>query len=270
MGTMRSALAWNAPARRFFLSAGIFALVGVTGQANAAAPTLLDPGFELYVQGSTTQLANDDRSLGNGAGGQENQTAEFAVEGGDSGEPVHTLPGWTVTPPGPTPPATTDRFRDDKEFVPAARGDFMGGIVGASGTFDQDMGVAAVPNATYTLGIQVIDRNSVPAFGGTDVVGIHPTLGLRLFAGSTDLGGVGTFVPPPGSGDIGSYTLVVTTGSTVPSGNLKFEVFASGNSGQAATQTFFDNATIAFVPEPSSLALLGLVSLAGLSRRRHR
>src|SRR4051794_8516949 len=113
---------------RLSLCAGMFALVGLAGHANAAARVLLDPGFELYVHGSTTTLANDNRSLGNGAGGQNNQIPDVAAPppGDSSQERVDPLPGWTVTPPGPTPPATTDRFRDDKEFVAAAQGDFMG------------------------------------------------------------------------------------------------------------------------------------------------
>jgi hypothetical protein len=253
------------------MAAAAAVAAGTPREAGAATFPLLDPGFDTYLAGTTTPVP-DDRALGIGNGGIVNAILQVASTAADSGQRADTPAGWNTA-------ESTLRFRDDVEFT-TAKGSTMAAVAyGTSGVgvFSQNLGVAAQPNATYTLSIQVSDRNSIPLTGGTDVTAIAADIGLLLIAdylgpNQVVLPSSTTFVPPA-NGGTSLMTTVVATGATVPAGNLTFYVYANGNNNQGIgnTHTFFDNAALDVVPEPAGfLALLGVAAAAVAAPRRRQ
>jgi hypothetical protein len=252
--------------------AGLLAVAGlsasVVGQAAATPVSIVDPGFAVFVAGTTTP-ANDNRLAGTVAGPQFGQPLSNAQTGASTGELADVPAGWNSAGGG------NGRFRDDIEF--SSPSGFMAGALSPNDTIIfQDLGVPVLPNSTYTATIKLIDRNSAPLTGGTDVTGISANPHLALTAdvggaGQTDLGGTLTFVPPPNGGS-SLMTLIVNTGAIVPSGDLFIVASTSGANadGIANTQTFFDDATLdrVAVPEPGALSLAAAAGLLLTSRRR--
>lgn len=256
----------------FSVRAAALTAAGVLGamtSAQAAPVPIQDPGFAVFLTGTTTPVP-DNRSIDGGQGGQVNQPLRNAQTGVfDTGQFGDTPAGWAVFG-GPT-----NRFRDDIEFSPSS-GTMAGAVSSDPTVFAQTFsGTPVQPNTTYTATVEVIDRNSalIPP-GGTDVTGIAATINLALLAdfggpGQTDLGGTTTFVPPPNGGR-SVFTLMLTTGSSVPSGDLSIAVSSNGAGSNQFTQTFFDNVTLdaSPVPEPATAGLLAAGTLLFAGRRR--
>lgn len=123
-----------------------------------------------------------------------------------------------------------------------------GSTVGfVDGTISQDLGVALLPDTTYTLSVYVGDRG--------DGLNFNDPWSISLGDGgmSCTASGLGSNVP---EGYFADETCSFTTGSSVPVGDLF--VYLSGT-GQAD----FDDVTVT-APEPSSIALesLGLLAVA--------
>ena len=247
---------------------------GAAFRAAADPVPLLDPGFDVFMTGTLTPI-NDNRFAGTVGGPQTNQELAVASTAAPSGEFADVPAGWISFGGG------NGRFRNDVEFLAPTGTMALSGS--ADGTvFAQNLGMPVAPNTVYTATIAVSDRNSAPIAGGTDVTAQSANPNLALLAdlggpGQTDLltffGGTLTYVAPP-NGGTSIMTLIVTTGATVPAGNLWIAASSIGanNQGIANTHTLFDNATLdatGVVPEPGSLALLGLGGFAfALAKRR--
>jgi hypothetical protein len=115
------------------------------------------------------------------------------------------------------------------------------------GTISQDLGVALLPNTTYTLSVFVGDR--------ADGFNLNDPWSIMLGDGSASCtaSGIGSNIP---EGYFADETCSFTTGSSVPSGDLIVSLSGKG-------QADFDDVTVT-APEPTSLALeaLGLLALA--------
>ena len=115
-----------------------------------------------------------------------------------------------------------------------------------NGAIAQTLGVSVLPDATYTLSVEVGRRN--------DITGVNYS--LNLLDGSNILGsctqsGSNASIQ---AGTFADITLTCTTGSSVPAGLLGIELTGSG------TQVDFDNVQLnvtsaVSTPEPGALAL---------------
>lgn len=236
--------------------------------AQATNVPLLDPGFDVFQAGTTTLIVDNRATNGPGSGPRTNAPLTVGSTAAATGELGDIPAGWSVQGDG----NSTLRFRDDQEFIAPSGTIALFANVGTA-TFEQALGFPALPNTTYTLTIEVVDRDSTPITGGGgDVTSIAPTVGMELIADRLGpnqfvFPGLTTFAPPVNGGR-STMTRTVTTGSTVPGDNLTFFVFASGNSGAPATHTGFDNAALDVVPEPGTAGLLAAGALLYAGRRR--
>jgi len=125
------------------------------------------------------------------------------------------------------------------------------------------------PNTTYTLKVDI--GPSIYWYGlgaGAGVEICEFTSSGELFG---DLAWAGFNGPnpiaDPGPGNWTTITLTYTTGATVNTGHLIGAIFGitTATEGYGAQ---FDNAVMTAVPEPATMGLLVLGSIAGLIRRR--
>jgi hypothetical protein len=128
----------------------------------------------------------------------------------------------------------------------------------------QDLGVPVLPNTMYILTVGVGRRNaSFTVEGNQSTYGLYA--GGDLADGGTLIGDKSYDAFPLADLTFVDDSLTVTTGDTVPDGNLFISLRTTG-----PQRAHFDNIRLEAVPEPSALALamLGLLGLAHRIRRR--
>lgn len=265
---------------------------GVVFCAPAGAQTLpvQNPGFNVFEvdeftgEVSTTQLIVNDRFIDGFAGGMSETEPLYRISDGQpslvpgaNGPQSNEL--GSVSPPAWNTIIDLSYFqgigilRDDVEFDnPTGTAAFVvsNNSPGHQGGFTQTLqGIQAQPNTTYTLRVNVMDRDVSHLTGGLgDILGIAPNISVDLLAGTTFLPGTSDFTPPAESGGTSVFTRTVTTGATVPTGDLMIRLYAAGTSNQYNAHTIFDNVSLTAVPEPAALSLLGVAALAAGRRRR--
>ena len=167
-------------------------------------------------------------------------------------------------------------LRDTRDFTngPTGPGGFI--TVPASGPaaiYQVNSAGAYQPNTTYTLTVDVFDRNAAIGAGGADVVSFPTNVDVSLMTDLTEVMGEVLAFSPPANGDKSVFTLTYTTGAVPPSGNIGFVLRASGIPAVplAVTQVVFDNVALnaSPVPEPAGLAL-AVLAAAGLATRSRR
>jgi hypothetical protein len=243
----------------------VVALVSMTAGAWAAPVAIVNPGFETDLaadpDGATALPVTGWAAVGEGFGTRQIDTFDPGPLGGAgfAGE--------------------NNYFR--LQMSPNAGGPLAGVSFGGGG---QTVPTTIMANAIYTLSVQVANdsRNPFPAIIPADDVyvgfGGGPTVLARLVnvaGGSVGLGetaGV-TLVstsPVPGPGGTVTWTRVYQTNSAPANlgGALFLQLFNQTNTAGGVRQVMFDNVTLDVVPEPCSIALLGLGGVAMTCLRR--
>jgi hypothetical protein len=195
--------------------------------------------------------------------GFENQTA--APNPNPTG-----VPGWSTFGGAnffQTPLAHSGNWVMD---TPDAGGGYS--VPGAFETF------AATPGETFTLSGWVYTPNVLPVNGNDFAI-----LQISFFAGTppNNYGGAPAVGPaigvnvgePAGGGGVplpqGTWTYASVSAPT-PAGANSVEVFALDINADANADFYFDDLSLTVVPEPTTLALLGLGAAAMLAARRRQ
>ncbi len=177
-------------------------------------------------------------------------------------DPALDVGGWTNTLPNWDGPANAgDSFI---EYIAGFKSDGVNHLGMAAGAeVSQNTGVAVKPNTTYQLTVGVGRRNSgfTPA-NNASRFGLYVANDAQ--AGGTLLGDAVYNASGLADSTFVDQTLTVTTGASVPAGNLVISLRSTGGG-----RAHYDNIRLTAVPEPSSLvlAVLGLLGLARMRRR---
>ena len=188
---------------------------------------------------------------------------QIVVKNASFEEPVQGPGGWTNDlPEWSGPPAAGDSFIEYIDTFHSEGVNHLG--IQNLEEVSQDLGVPALPNTTYNLTVGVGRRNaSFTVEGNASNFGLY--VGGDLADGGTLIGELTYDAFPLADLTFVDQTLSVTTGDTVPAGNLFVSLRTAGPS-----RAHFDNIRLEAVPEPSTLALamLGLLGMTQWIRRR--
>jgi hypothetical protein len=183
--------------------------------------------------------------------------------GFETTDPVLAVGGWTnALVDWSGPPAAGDSFIEYIDTFSSEGTNHLG--IQNNEEVSQDLGVPALPNTTYILTVGVGRRNAT-----FTVEGNQSTFGLYAGGDNADGGtllGAKTYDAfPLADLTFVDDSLTVTTGDTVPAGNLVISLRTTG-----PQRAHFDNIRLEAIPEPSALALamLGLIGVAARLRRR--
>ena len=235
-----------------------FAATLAVGGAHAAPITIVNGDFEtVFQQGTTTPQAIN-------VGAQSRNFGNTTLANGGQGGVAVTVPGWIGSSPGNFAhgiirPAATEYT------PPTSSNESIVGYIGGSNSFSQTLS-ATLQAGTYVLSFEVGDpasgsfnASAVPGTGAllTDGVALTPTVSVTPtpVAGTTFVTHTYTYVVPLGDSNLGD-----TLGVRISRGTNAFD------------RIDYDNVELDFtaIPEPASLALLGLSGLAMLTSRGRR
>lgn len=173
------------------------------------------------------------------------------------------LTGWTDFT---APPASFTSSSD------ASSGAFAGlldnSATGSGAVIKQaNIGIGIVsPGDVITI---QFDAKGDAAAGGVHFAEFFSELTGGGTSSSEILGGAPLF-PPALSSAYQTYTFTTTAGADVSGGvSLQFNAATGANIGSFSTLAI-DNVSVSIIPEPASIALLGLGSIAMLARRRRQ
>jgi hypothetical protein len=117
------------------------------------------------------------------------------------------------------------------------------------------------PLVSYNLSIDVGNRFATAFDAGSTPV-------IELYAGATLLGtATGT---KPAANSWQTWTLNYVAPASPPTGQLEIRLSYNALSTSTTNQVQFDNVSLTAVPEPTSIASLGILGLGGLLLRRRR
>jgi hypothetical protein len=225
-----------------FITSASTLLAGMIS-VHAAALNIVNPGFE-------SDLAT---AQGNGGWSDAVPTGWSDPQGADNTNFLETIGGFASE-------GQVHLGFDGNEF----------------GMVYQDLGVAWAPNTTYTLTVGVGRRGGFGA--GLGRFGLGSSLDVLPASGPSPDGPYSLHTPSVFFSDFDTATVAVTdgtfsdavfsftTGAIAPAGNVRVSVQEI-----SATRIHVDNFRLdatAAVPEPSSVALLGVLSGLALRRRR--
>jgi hypothetical protein len=261
-----------------------YIISGAASDAWAVAIPILDPGFDIYIA-NTLNLVPDNRLPNQGSpGAGGGPITGVGLLNFDTFGPagMGDIPaGWIATGQKPSGAANTGRIRcddcflDDSGTMASINSSHDESDPTTQGKFSQTLsGVLVQPRTLYKATVEVSDldiRNHGPFMPSDDnlVLGDPARIVLSLSAQASpteivDLGGTLEFSPiTPGgfgtaadriSGGKELLTLTVTTGDTVPAGDLTISFTSAGVFGDlpstfaASAQTFFDNVGLDATP----------------------